>query len=151
MSDDLPRFDLAHYLPYQFSVIAAELSSGLAQLYQARFGISVAEWRILVNLAYSDSRSVRDIQKRVRLDKPKVSRAVAHLEARGFLTKDIDDTDRRLLFLELTSEGRAMVAELVPLANEFQAQLVQKLGNESAPLQNLLTQLMSELTDDKTL
>ncbi|MFY0597912.1 MAG: winged helix-turn-helix transcriptional regulator [Cognatishimia sp.] len=147
MSDDLPAFDLEHYVPYQFSIISAQLSANLATMYQDRFGISVAEWRILVNLAYSDSRSVRDIQRRVRLDKAKVSRAVAQLENRGFLTKEIDGDDRRLLHLELTASGRDLVAQLVPLAEEFQSTVAAKLNGEFAALQTNLTQLMKELSD----
>lgn len=151
MNDELPSFDLERYVPYQFSVIAAQLSANLAKVYQDRFGISVAEWRILVNLAYSDSRSVRDIQKRIRLDKAKVSRAVAQLENRGLLTKKIDADDRRLLILALTSEGRQMVARLVPLAKDFQDHVAEKLGGEISALQDKLSHLMKELSDDQTL
>ncbi len=151
MTDELPSFDLEHYVPYQFSVIAAQLSLDLAQLYQERFGISVAEWRILVNLAYSDSRSVRDIQKRIRLDKAKVSRAVARLENRKLLTKTIDETDRRLLILELTPQGRQLVAQLVPLAQRFQDQIAAKLEGDFAALQDHLSHLMKELSNDQTL
>lgn len=151
MSDELPSFDLERYVPYQFSVIAAQLSSNLAALYQEKFGITVAEWRILVNLAYSDSRSVRDIQKRVRLDKAKVSRAVAQLEGRGYLTKKIDGDDRRLLHLELTDSGRDLVAKLVPLAKDFQNTVAAKLDGDFAALQSKLTHLMKELSNDETL
>lgn len=151
MTQDLPGFDLEHYVPYQFSVISAQLSANLAALYRDRFGISVAEWRILVNLAYSDSRTVRDIQQRVRLDKAKVSRAVVQLESRGLLTKEIDGTDRRLLHLELTDAGRQMVCELVPLANKFQDQVAQKLSHDIADLQSQLAHLMKELSDGETL
>lgn len=148
MTNDLPNFDLEHFVPYQFSVIAAQLSTNLAALYKDRFGISVAEWRILVNLAYSDSQSVRDIQKRIRLDKAKVSRAVAQLESRGLLTKEIDDTDRRLLLLELTKSGRQMVRDLVPLAEDFQRQVAAKLTGDITDMQKQLAHLMKELSDD---
>lgn len=147
MTNDMPSFDLEHFVPYQFSVIAAQLSSNLAALYKERFGISVAEWRILVNLAYSDSQSVRDIQKRVRMDKAKVSRAVAQLESRDLLTKEIDGTDRRLLHLELTDAGRQMVRDLVPLAEEFQHTVAAKLTCDITDMQQQLSHLMKELSD----
>lgn len=151
MTQDLPRFDLEHFIPYQFSVIAAQLSADLAALYKDRFGISVAQWRILINLAYSDSQSVRDIQKRVHLDKAKVSRAVSQLEERGLLSKDIDDTDRRLLHLRLTEAGRQMVCELIPLAEAFQTQLATKLAGDLSEMQTHLSHLMKELSDGQTL
>ncbi|MEE2945432.1 MAG: MarR family transcriptional regulator [Pseudomonadota bacterium] len=147
MKHDLPSFDLEGYLPYQVSVIAGQLSSNLASLYQEKFGITVAEWRILVNLAYSDSKTVRDIQQRVHLDKAKVSRAVVGLEDRGYLTKKIDPDDRRLLHLELTEEGETLVAELVPLAQEFQSKVAEKFQDDFATLQSQMTQLMKALSD----
>lgn len=151
MTQELPNFDLEHYVPYQFSVIAAQLSANLSALYKERFGISVPEWRILVNLAYSDSKTVRDIQRRVHLDKAKVSRAVVELETRGLLTKEIDGNDRRLLHLELTDKGRALVCELVPLAKDFQNLIADKLNGEIADMQTKLSQLMKELSDGETL
>lgn len=151
MTKDLPPFDLEGYLPYQVSVIAAQLSANLAALYKEKFKITVAEWRILVNLAYSDSRTVRDIQQRVHLDKAKVSRAVVQLEERGYLSKAIDPTDRRLLHLELTASGRDLVAQLVPLAEDFQNNVAASFAGDFATLQSHMSQLMKAHSDGETL
>lgn len=142
MTKNLPEFDLESYIPYQFSVIAAALSAALEAQYRERFGITAAEWRVLVNLAYSDSRSVRDIQWRVSLDKPKVSRAVARLEAAGYLTKEADAGDKRLLHLELTPKGIDVVAKLVPIAKRFQDDLERKLGTSYPDFQKAIDRLM---------
>ncbi|WP_282095370.1 MarR family winged helix-turn-helix transcriptional regulator [Epibacterium ulvae] len=151
MTQALPDFDLEQYLPYQFAVITAQLSANLANRYRDKYAITVAEWRVLVNLAYSDSRSIRDIQWRVGMDKSKVSRAVSRLEAAGHLTKAVNPNDRRLLELSLTEKGYQLVRELVPLAEEFQDKLRTQLGPQFASLSQGLNTLMKEILDDNSL
>ncbi|PWJ21814.1 MarR family winged helix-turn-helix transcriptional regulator [Jannaschia seohaensis] len=138
---DLPAFDLEGYLPYRFTVIAAELSDGLARQYRDRFGISIAEWRVLVNVGYGESPALRDIERRVRLEKSKVSRAASRLEAKGYLRKEVDAHDRRLLRLTLTEAGAALLARLIPIAEAYQAELVGRLGPEATLLHAALDRL----------
>ena len=141
MSSNLHDFDLDRYLPYRMTVIAAQLSARLSKQYKAQFGISIAEWRILLNLGYSGSGSVRDIEKRVSLEKSKVSRGVSRLEARGYLTKSVDDADRRLLKLALTENGVDLLSKLIPIAQAYQDQLDAVLGEDAARLQSALDRL----------
>ena len=58
------------------------------------------------------------------MHKTKVSRAVAELERRGWLTRKPDAADRRVEHLALTKAGRGVYGELVPLAKAFEAKLV---------------------------
>ena len=144
MTQGLPEFDLDRFVPYRFAVIADRMSANLADQYRHKYGITVAEWRVLVNLAYSAGVSVRDIEWRVSLDRPKISRAVARLEARGLLTKAVDGKDRRLLKLALTEAGTQLVSELVPLAQAYQDDIEKRLAGKFAQLQVALDDLMKE-------
>ena len=141
MTKDLPDFDLDRYLPYRLSLIAAQMSTRLSRHYKTQFGISIAEWRILLNLGYSGSGSVRDIEKRVSLEKSKVSRGVSRLETKGYLTKSVDDADRRLLKLVLTEAGVALLGQLVPIAKAYQDELERTLGEAADALQSALDRL----------
>ena len=141
MTQQLPDFDLDRYLPYRLTVITEQLSTRLSKHYKTQFGISVAEWRILLNLGYSGSGSVRDIEKRVSLEKSKVSRGVSRLEAKGYLTKSVDDADRRLLKLALTEQGVALLGKLVPIAKAYQDELEAALGGEASALHAALDRL----------
>ncbi len=142
MNSTLPDFDLDRYLPYRLTVVASQLSARLSKQYRTQFGISIAEWRILLNLGYSGSGSVRDIEKRVSLEKSKVSRGVSRLEAKGYLTKSVDNKDRRLLKLTLTKSGVALLGELVPIAKAYQKQLDAILGEKAQSLQSALDRLV---------
>lgn len=124
----LPAFDLTRFLPYRLAVAAERLSEGLARRYRDEFAISVPEWRVLVHLAHSGNVSVRDIEARVAMEKSKVSRAASRLEAAGYVAKEINESDRRLLHLSLTEKGRALMARLLPLAIAYQDEIAARLA-----------------------
>lgn len=144
MSNGLPEFDLDSFLPYRLTVVAARLSARLAKNYRTKYGISIAEWRVLLNVGYSGDVSVRDIEKRVSLEKSKVSRAATKLQAKGYLTKKVDSRDRRLLKLALTKKGTDLLRELIPLAVAFQDELKMSLGQEIEPLNSALDRLLDD-------
>lgn len=142
--DSLPDFDLMSFTPYRMMVAAQKLSEELAKQYRDRFGISIPEWRVLVHLAHSGNVSVRDIEARVAMEKSKVSRAAARLEEAGLIAKRINDEDRRLLQLALTPKGKAMMAELLPLALEFQKQVEVRLAAAFEGLEAGLDRVLGE-------
>lgn len=124
----LPDFDLTRFLPYRLAVAAEKLSEGLARRYGSEAGVSAPEWRVLVHLAHSGHVSVRDIEARVAMEKSKVSRAASRLEAAGLITKEVNETDRRLLQLSLTAKGRALMARLLPIAIDYQDEIIARLA-----------------------
>ncbi len=123
---------------------ADRLSAGLAKRYRDDFGISVAEWRVLVHVADAGTVSIREIQQRVHLEKSKASRAASRLEENGYLSKDINDHDRRLVALRLTPKGTDLMNQLRPVAMDFQAQLDQILAPFLDALDGALDILMED-------
>ncbi|WP_043769569.1 MarR family winged helix-turn-helix transcriptional regulator [Roseivivax isoporae] len=141
---DLPEFDLSRFLPYRMTVAAERLSAGMARRYRAEFGISVAEWRVLVHLADGGEVSIRDLEARVNLEKSKASRAAARLAADGYVTKVPNAQDRRLVSLSLSDKGRALMADLIPRALAFQERLDRLLAAERAALDAALDAILTE-------
>lgn len=119
-----PGLDLDRFLPYQVSVLAARLSAALSRVYAERFGISIAEWRVIAHLSQHRKVSVREVQARVAMDKSKVSRAAARLESAGLVEKRVNAADRRLVELSLSRKGRRLYGEIAPLALAFEADLL---------------------------
>lgn len=137
-------FDLEAFLPYQLSVLAARVSIEFSDLYKQKFGISIPEWRVVAHLSHAGTVSVREIHQRVNMDKSKVSRAATRLEVAGYVSKRVNGSDRRLVELELTQRGRDMVAELTPIALEYEASVLATL-NECAPsFRTALNKLLNE-------
>lgn len=136
-------FVLNDFLPYQLAVVAQRVSREYAALYRERFGISIPEWRVVAHLSQAGSVSVREIYAKVDMDKSKVSRAAARLEAAGYVTKRDNPTDRRLVELSLTDKGRDMIAELEPIAREYEARVMQELGEDGIAFRSSLVRLMN--------
>ncbi len=141
---DLPEFDLERFTPYRLAVAAQKTSEGLARLYRTRFGISIPEWRVLAHLAHAGDVSVRDIEARVAMEKSKVSRAASRLEAAGYIRKTTSVSDRRLVSMSLTEKGNALMAELLPLASDYQRQLEARLGGVLPGFEAGVERLLSE-------
>lgn len=120
----MPEFVLDDFLPYQLAVIANRVSDGFSQRYREKFGITVPEWRVVAHLSQAEKVSIREIYKQVEMDKSKASRAAARLEKAGYVSKRVNPADRRLVELSLTDKGRAMVAEIWPMAEAFQAEVL---------------------------
>jgi len=135
-------FDLNGFLPYQLSVLAGRVSLGFSDLYKQKFGITIPEWRVVAHLSQAGSVSVREIHQRVDMDKSKVSRAATRLENAGYVSKKVNDADRRLVELELTAKGRDMIAELTPIARAYEARVLTKLGEHAPEFRTSLNTLM---------
>jgi len=142
-------FSLDDFLPYQLAELSRRVSAGFSSRYRERFGISVAEWRVMAHLSQQEAVSVREIHRRVGMDKPKVSRAATRLEAAGYITKVVNEHDRRLIELSLTPKGRDLIETLTPIASEYQGRLVAALGDAAEPFIATLCALADNLETEE--
>jgi DNA-binding MarR family transcriptional regulator len=126
-SAPLPKFQLEQFLPYQMAVLSNRVSDDFSRMYREKFGISVSEWRVVAHLYQAEKVSIREIYKRVQMDKSKASRAAARLEKSGYLLKKVNPADRRLVELSLTDKGRAMHDEIGPMGVAFQQDILDVL------------------------
>jgi DNA-binding MarR family transcriptional regulator len=123
-SPDARPFELERFLPYRLSVLANLASRALARLYGKRFGLSVAEWRVIAHLARAAPASANEVAVRAAMDKVQVSRAVARLRTKVLVERATDAADRRRSALRLTRRGHATHDAIVPLARALEARLL---------------------------
>lgn len=110
---------------------------------QERFGLSRPGFVILFSLSQQDGLVARDICLVTGLPKNSISRAVTELETKGLIARDTDATDRRAKPLNLTSEGRALLDEVVPLFLARQKAMLAALDkDEAAEFERLVTKLV---------
>ena len=113
---------LEGFLPHRLNVLSSLVSQALTQVY-SKYGIGIPEWRVLVTLGQFGVLTGKTIGARTHMHKTKVSRAVAQLEARKFVTRKANRADLREAFLSLTPTGRAVYEELAPRARDFTEKL----------------------------
>lgn len=135
-------FELQNFLPYLLNQAAEESSLAFQSIYKDRYGMLRTEWRVLFHLGVYGRLTAREICERSKMHKTKISRAVARLEARRFLTRERDADDRRQEYLELTAAGRAAYVELRGVAMDYDAALARAFSqDEVVVLRKLLTHL----------
>lgn len=117
-----PLIQLEGFLPHRLNVLSSLVSQALTQVY-SKYGIGIPEWRVLVSLGQFGVMTGKAIGARTHMHKTKVSRAVAQLEARKFVTRKANRADLREAFLSLTPAGRAVFEELAPRARDFTERL----------------------------
>ncbi|PIE09735.1 MAG: MarR family transcriptional regulator [Rhodobacterales bacterium] len=139
-----PDFDLSHFLPYLLSQAADTTSARFQSVYKDRYGMLRTEWRVLFHLGRYGAQSAREICDRGRLHKTKVSRAVAGLEGRRFLTRATCDTDRRREILTLTAAGQAAFRDLSAEAQKFNDELAAKLTAQDGRVLQKALMILSE-------
>ncbi len=130
MPTEVQALELEKFLPYRLSVLAQLVSESLHDLYAGPYGLSVTQWRVMAALGRFAPLTASEVGQRIVMDKVAVSRAVAGLTKRGLIERSADLDDRRRASLNLTRKGRAMHADIVPLALKYEAELYQALSAE---------------------
>ncbi len=140
------ELELEDFLPYRFHVLAELLSRSLSLTYQDRFGISVAEWRILAILGRESPLSAGDVGRRTHMEKPRVSRALGRMQETGLLVRRVDRHDHRVAILRLSRRGQDLYRRLAPLALDWERRLLRELDDQDrARLDDLLDRLQIRL------
>ena len=139
---------LADFLPYQLSIASNAVSSRIAEQYRRRFALKTTEWRIMAVLGDSGPLTQRDLSQITLMDKVPVNRACKTLEDRGLAARQPNAADGRSHLLELTAEGRAVHARIMPLALDIERELFSALDqDEREQLKSMLLRLREAAGD----
>jgi DNA-binding MarR family transcriptional regulator len=142
--DNGPALELEEFLPYRLNVVASLASQALARIYGERYGIGVAEWRVLAALGPSGVMTGKAIGAHSLMHKTKVSRAVALLAKRKLLVRRVNRQDMREALLSLTTAGRAVYQDLTPIALDFARHLVDGIDAGDQAVFNGVLKVLTE-------
>ncbi len=135
------------YLPYRMSVVSNKASGLIARAYQARFGLSIWEWRVIAVLG-GEARplTAQAVCEATAMDKVTVSRAIRALDARGLVARQPNADDKRASDVTLTADGQGIYADIAPSALDYEARMLADFSdNERAALKQLLEKLERRL------
>jgi DNA-binding MarR family transcriptional regulator len=134
--------ELGKFVPFRLNRLAEAVSQDLSKIYRHRFQLEIPEWRVLVTVGGSRSCTARYIAASTRMHKTRVSRAVASLETRDLIEKDVSARDGRELPLRLSKAGRRVYSALVPQALQRERELLSCL---TEPEQRLFAKVLTRL------
>lgn len=136
-----PELLLDGFVPYRLNRAAELISREFSKLYRDRYAMTRPEWRCLATLGQFGRVTATQVSQHSAMHKTKVSRAVSALEARRWLTRSVDEADRRVECLELSPAGFSAYKELASVANTYQQRLLGDLGDCGSDLLKVLDAL----------
>jgi len=136
--------NLKEFLPYRFSIVTNKISRNLGNMYADKFGLSIAEWRVMAVLGQHKDLSADEVCVETEMDKVSVSRAVTKLLNKKQICRKFSDQDRRRSMLQLSSLGYAVYTQIVPIALRFEAELTDVLSKQE---RKQLNSLLDKLND----
>ena len=139
------KLTLAEFLPYQLSITSNAVSDLIARAYRGKFALQIPEWRLMAVLGEVASATQRELVLATAMDKVTVNRASKALEERELIGRAPNMADGRSHHLTLTTTGRELYDQIVPMALSIEAQLETVLGSgEAKMLEAMLAKLRSQ-------
>ncbi len=126
------------------------LSQAIDRRFQALldpFGLTPLQWGILCCLWQEDGLPILQISKQLQQLSGNVSFALPLMEKQGYIQRQADECDRRILRVWLTPEGRQLKTKLPQQVQEMDRQLFESLSQEErASFSQTIDRLRSELS-----
>ena len=89
--------------------------------------------------------SADEVCRRTKIEKSVVSRAVARLLSRHLINRDMDEKDRRRSILRLSVTGLSVYDEVMPIARDYEAELLADLtAEELEAFNDMIDKLMEK-------
>lgn len=96
------------------------------------FGLRPADFSVLIVVANNAGLKQSDVAEALGIQRANFVAIIDGLEEKGLLHRRRSDADRRVHFLDMTDEGRAMLDEISEIWRLHEDKLVDRLGGEKA-------------------
>lgn len=132
--------DITGLLGYRLHAIVAKIASVVIRLCEGRYGISRREWHVLGLLDTLGPQTPSQLADQSHLDRPRISRAISALAAKGLLAKSPTANDRKRVVVVLTPSGRELQRRVFADVSSINARLIEGLDElQLEQLEALLT------------
>ena len=138
-----PRL-LRGLLSHRVLVLSNTLARAAARYYLRRFGVRLAEWRVIDALHAGHGISANQISQWLQTDKAWVGRSVERLITAGYVRRRPDPRHGRRLLLTLTAKGERAYAAIAAAAQRRHDNALEALTKEE---RETLERILGKLQD----
>lgn len=138
---------LGDLLIYRLGRLYSTAGAMTLRVCEGEFGIPRREWRLLAVLGEGGALQPSELATRAELDRSRTSRALAGLQAKGLVHRQVVPNDRRLAHVALTEQGRLLHARMLPRMAAINSAVLALLSDDQvAALNSLLGALQQQAT-----
>lgn len=110
------------------------------------FNLTRLKWQALGILDRKDGISQAELAERLDLDRSSVGRLLERMEVRGFIRRERDDADRRIVRVFIENDAKPLLEDLENISEEVKMQATEDLSkDEQDQLINILLKMKSNL------
>ncbi|MDH4163608.1 MAG: MarR family transcriptional regulator [Nitrospirota bacterium] len=127
---------------------ALQMKSSLQRTFTQRgYDITTEQWSILLSLWEKDGRTQQEIADKTCKDKANITRFIDDLERAGYVSRKPDHKDRRKHAVHLTSRGKELRKELMPIVRDLWKSINRGISpRELATTTKILTSIFKNLS-----
>jgi Transcriptional regulators len=111
------QFNIDDSFGYWINVVALKLKNELNRRFR-HYEITAEQWAVLNRLWDEDGVTQKELAEKTAKDQPNTGRILEKLEKKGFISRQSDKKDRRILLVFLTPKGREFREEMIAGAME---------------------------------
>ncbi|MGH8300333.1 MAG: MarR family winged helix-turn-helix transcriptional regulator [Steroidobacteraceae bacterium] len=140
-----PSRSVAHLVGQVRTEVLAALERELtADRLVADIGVTAAQFIVIARLAATDrKKSASDLCKEMSYDAGAMTRMIDRLESKGLIRRARCPQDRRLVYLEMTEQGRAVYPRLRELSMAIQNRFLRGFSRaDTRQLEGLLGRML---------
>jgi DNA-binding MarR family transcriptional regulator len=117
-------------LLYRLSLLLAAGGAPVIRLCEGSLGITWREWRVIASLRPGVSMRSSELAKHTQLDRPRTSKCITSLLAKGLIDRQNEPGDHRKAKVCLTEKGGGIYESFFPVVVQLNARLLQDLSPE---------------------
>jgi DNA-binding MarR family transcriptional regulator len=133
--------DDENYIGYTITDVARLMRTVFERRVRA-FGLTRAQWLVIARVHRRPGLSQSEVADLLEIEKAPAGRLIDRMQAKGWLERRDDSSDRRVNRLHLTAEGERLHAAIWPIA---EATVDDAMSDLSAKEQRQLTGLMTRV------
>lgn len=127
---DTRTWEIKDFLTFRINVLYRLLDRQLKKILSEHHDLSIAEWRVLGQLATNSPTTVRSIAAKTYMAKSQISRAAASLVRTGHALRSRDFADERSAVFAITRQGKKKYETVMRINRERQRRLIAQLDLE---------------------
>jgi len=127
LGPDTSEWEIKDFLTFRINLLYRLLDRQLKKMLAQHHDLSIAEWRVLGQLATNSPTTVRGIAARTYMAKSQISRAAAALVRTGYALRRKDSDDERSAVFAITKSGKKKYEIVMGMNRERQRRLIAQL------------------------
>ncbi len=139
-----PNFDLATSELVLNIIFTYDVLHQCTSKYMAEFGLSKSTFNVLILLRHgpAEGMQLHNLGEMLLVSRANITGLISHLEERGYVTREVNERDRRGRYAKATPKAEALLDKLIPI---HYRNIKKLMGNLSESTKNEIINLLSSV------